>query len=232
VSKNLVLIFVKEPVLGFVKTRLAKSCGDKFTLTLYMLFVEDLIYTMQGGKSDFKLCAYPNLPLINKTFGNFDNFLQCEGDIGIKMQSAFEQKFADGYEKIVLIGSDTPHITNELINESFSKLDSHDIVLGPSEDGGYYLIAFNKSTFHDAVFKDIQWSTPKVLEQTIQKLNTKSVYSLQELNDIDNLDDLKNFYKNFHDGYFKNSETIQFLKESELIWKNLTLSSSVEDQQV
>jgi len=231
-NKNLVLIFVKEPILGFVKTRLAKSCGEKFTLALYILFIEDLIYTMQSGKSDFKLCAYPDLTLINKTFGNFDNFLQVDGDLGLKMQSAFEQKFEDGYEKILLMGSDTPHITNEIINESFDKLASHDVVLGPSADGGYYLIAFNKNTFHGDVFKDIQWSTPKVLEQTLQTLNTKSVYLLQELNDIDNLDDLKDFYENFQDGYFKNSETIQFLKESEPLWKNLTLSSSVEDQQV
>ena len=146
------------------------------------------------------------------------------------MQSAFEQKFIDGYEKIILIGSDIPHITNEIIQTSFDKLDSNDCVLGPSEDGGYYLIGFNKSTFSPEVFRNIDWSTDKVLEQTSQKLNTKSIYFHQELNDIDNLDDLKDFYKNYHVGYFENSNTVQFLKDNPT-WKNLMSSSSAEDRQ-
>ena len=228
-NKNLVILFVKEPKLGFVKTRLAKNCGDRFALGLYLLFVEDLISTLQNGKNDFNLCGYPDLKLINKIFGDFGNFMQVDGDLGIKMQFAFEEKFAQGYEKIVLIGSDTPHITNELIEDAFDKLELNDAVLGPSKDGGYYLIAFHKNSFYPKVFKDISWSTEKVLKQTLQKLNTRQVYLLQELNDIDNLNDLKDFYENFQDGYFENSNTIQFLKDNPT-WKNLMSSSSVEDQ--
>ncbi len=228
-NKNLVLLFVKEPKLGFVKTRLAVKCGDRFALGLYLLFVEDLIYTLQSGKSDFKLCGYPDLKLINKTFGNFGNFKQVDGDLGIKMRFAFKEKFAEGYEKIVLIGSDIPHITNKIIQEAFDQLELNDIVLGPSKDGGYYLIAFHKNSFYPEVFKDISWSSDKVLGQTLQKLNTKQVYLLQELNDIDNLDDLKDFYENFQDGYFENSNTVQFLKDNPT-WKNLMSSSSAEDQ--
>lgn len=231
-NKNLVIMFVKEPKLGFVKTRLAKSCGDKFTLNLYLLFVEDMIYTLQGSKSDFKLCANSNLELINKNFGHFDNFLQCEGDLGIKMQNAFEQKFAQGYEKIIIIGSDIPQITNKLISQSFTKLNTHDAVLGSSLDGGYYLIGFNKNTFYGRVFKDIKWSTKEVLKQTLQKLNDKNIYLLKELNDIDNIDDLKDLYANYKNNYFANSRTITFLRKSEYLWRNSTLSSSVEDQQV
>ena len=231
-SKNLIIMFVKEPKLGFVKTRLAKSCGDDFVVNLYVRFVQDLICTLKSGQSDFKLCVHPNLELVNKVFGNFDNFLQKEGDLGIKMQKAFEEKFLNGYEKIVLIGSDTPHLTNTLLNDSFEQLNKHDIVLGPSLDGGYYLIGFNKKTFNPNVFENIQWSTAKVLEQTLQKLHKKEVYLHQELNDIDVLEDLKEFYVKFHKGYFENSKTIEFLKESKDKWKNLTLSSSVEDQLV
>ena len=231
-SKNLIIMFVKEPKLDFVKTRLAKNCGHGFAVNLYVRFVQDLIYTLQGGKSDFKLCVHPKLELVNKVFGNFDNFLQKEGDLGIKMQKAFEEKFLNGYEKIVLIGSDTPHLTNTLLNDSFEQLNKHDIVLGPSLDGGYYLIGFNKKTFNPNVFENIQWSTAKVLEQTLQKLHKKEVYLHQELNDIDVLEDLKEFYEKFHKGYFENSKTIEFLKESKDKWKNLTLSSSAEDQLV
>jgi len=213
-------MFVKEPKSGFVKTRLAKSLGDEFTLDLYKTFVTDLISTLSNKEFDFKLCAYPNLDLINTTFGDFNNFLQVEGDLGLKMQEAFVEQFESGYEKIVLIGSDTPHISNEIVNESFSKLDFHDIVLGPSLDGGYYLIAFNKNTFMKDVFQDISWSTAVVLEQTLQKLNNKKVYLHEILNDIDILEDLKAFHSEFKNSYFKNSSTIKLLNQRKH-WQNL-----------
>ncbi len=219
-SKNLVIMFVKEPKLGFVKTRLSKTCGEEFTLDLYKCFVKDLIITLKDKEFDFKLCAYPNLELINSAFGDFDNFLQVDGDLGLKMQKAFEEKFEEGYEKIVLIGSDTPHISNNIINNSFKELENSDIVLGPSLDGGYYLIAFNKNTFYEEVFKDISWSTNIVLKQTLQKLHAKNVHFLNKLNDIDIIEDLKDFYTEYKDSYFKDSKTIHFLKE-EKSWKNL-----------
>jgi len=221
-SKTLVIVFVKEPKLGFVKTRLAKTCGDEFTLCLYELFVKDLINTLNNNSYDFKLCAYPSLELVNKKFGDFNNFLQVDGDLGVKMSESFKNQFQNGYEKIVLIGSDTPHITNNIIVESFEKLNSNDIVLGPSVDGGYYLIAFNKHTFYKNVFENISWSTPKVLDQTLQKLHTKNVYLLDELNDIDVLEDLNDFYETYQNSFFKDSFTLQFLKETKS-WKNLML---------
>ena len=221
-DRTLVIMFVKEPKLGFVKTRLAKTCGDKFTLQLYQAFVNDLVGTLKGNGGEFKLCAYPCLNLINKNFGNFKNFLQHEGNLGLKMQKAFKEQFEKGYDKIVLIGSDTPHITNDLIAQSFEKLNSNDIVLGPSLDGGYYLIAFNKETFYDEVFNDISWSTPEVLNQTLQKLNKKQVYLLNELNDIDVLEDLTDFYELYHESYFKDSNTIKYLNNNSA-WKNLSV---------
>jgi len=220
VNKNLVILFVKEPKLGFVKTRLAKSCGDGFTLELYKKFVLDLVQTLQTCKFDFKLCAYPNLEKINQSFGNFGNFLQCDGDLGVKMQKAFEEQFANGYEKILLIGSDTPHISNKLLTCGFDALNNHNAIFGPSKDGGYYLVGFNTHSFDKVAFEDVPWSTSEVLEKTLQRLNTKKIYFLQELNDIDVFDDLKDFYLNFKDSDFKNSNTMQFLKEDNT-WKNL-----------
>lgn len=208
-------MFVKEPKVGYVKTRLAKDTGDKFATDLYKLFVKDLINSLQNYGGDFKLCAYPKLDIVNKEFGNFNNFLQQDGDLGIKIKATFEEQFDVGYKKIVLIGSDTLHITKETIKISFEKLNNHDIVLGPSADGGYYLVAFNKTTFYKEIFENISWSTDKVLEQTIQKLQGKRVYLLDELNDIDILDDLKEFYDKYQNSYFKNSQTIRFLKKNQ-----------------
>ena len=210
-------MFVKEPKIGFVKTRLAKSLGDEFTLGLYKCFVKDLINTTKNKNYDFKLCAYPNLDLINRTFGKFDNFLQVDGNLGVKMQKAFEKQFELGYEKIVLIGSDTPHLSKELLSESFDRLEDlkdlnkNKIVIGPSEDGGYYLIGFNKSALKKEIFEDISWSTSEVFNQTLQKVNTNELYLLKYLNDIDDIDDLKTFYKEY-EKTFTSSNTIQFLK--------------------
>ncbi len=208
-------MFVKEPKVGYVKTRLAKDTGDIFATDLYKLFVKDLINSLQNYGGDFKLCACPKLDIVNKVFGNFNNFLQQDGDLGIKMKEAFEEQFDIGYEKIVLIGSDTPHITKDIVAKSLKKLDNHDIVIGPCSDGGYYLIAFNKTTFCKEVFENISWSTDKVLEQTIQKLQGKRAYLLDKLNDIDILDDLKEFYNKFKNSYFKDLYTIKFLKKNQ-----------------
>lgn len=219
-AKNLVIVFVKEPKKGFVKTRLAKTIGEDITLDIYKLFVKDIIDNLKTNCFDFKLCAYPTLDLVNRSFGDFDNFLQVDGDLGAKMSSAFEKQFDKGYEKIVLIGSDTPHIPKEYYDEAFTSLDINDIVLGPSLDGGYYLIAFNKSTFYKGVFEDITWSTDKVFDQTLQRLHKRRVYLLKELNDIDDMDDLKNFFERYKESYFKDSLTMEFLKGDQS-WKNM-----------
>jgi len=210
-------MFVKEPLKGFVKTRLSKTFGEDKTLLLYKCFVNDLIDTLKETNYEFKLCVYPDKKLINKVFGDFNNFIQEDGDLGVKMQKAFQSQFALGYEKIILIGSDTPHIQKEYFDETFTKLNSKELVIGPSLDGGYYLIAFKNTSFHPEIFQNITWSSELVLEQTLkktlEKININNVHLLNELNDIDTQEDLEEFYINYKDSYFSSSETINFLKE-------------------
>lgn len=219
-SKNLVIMFVKEPRAGFVKTRLANVLGDERTVELYQYFIEDLIQTLSSLDYDFKLCVSGSLEAVNKRFGDYGTFLQVEGDLGAKMKSAFESQFKKGYEKIILIGSDTPHISKEIFDLTMGKLSTNEIVIGPSLDGGYYLIAFNHTTFNKEVFNKISWSTSAVLEQTLQKLHTKEVYLTMNLNDIDTYDDLKHFFNEYSQNDFKNSKTVSFLKEK-LSWKSM-----------
>jgi len=213
VNKNLIIMFVKEPVEGFVKTRLAKTLGDEKTLVLYKHFVNDLINTLKNSKFEFKLCVYPNNKLINEVFGDYNNFIQEDGDLGVKMQKAFQSQFTLGYEKIILIGSDTPHIPKHYFDETFAMLESKEIVIGPSLDGGYYLIAFNKKSFNTDLFKNITWSTDIVLKQTLEKTTTDKVHLLNILNDIDTQEDLEDFYTQYKDSYFSTSKTINFLKD-------------------
>ena len=211
-------MFVKEPKLGFVKTRLSKNCTKEFTLKLYQYFVKDLITTFKNSAHNFKLCIAGDFYNTTNAFGDFNNFLQVEGDLGIKMQKAFEQEFNKGYEKIILIGSDTPHLSHQIIEESFHQLNAHDSVIGPSLDGGYYLIGFNKNSFDSNAFTNIIYSTHTVMQQTLHKLHKKNIYLLQELNDIDYIEDLEKFYTQFKESYFKDSNTIKFLNTN-TSWK-------------
>lgn len=212
-------MFVKEPAEGFVKTRLAKTLGNEKTLTLYKHFVNDLIDTLKNSKFEFKLCVYPNNELIDEVFGDYNNFIQEDGNLGVKMQKAFQSQFFLDYEKIILIGSDTPHIPKNYFDETFTMLESKELVIGPSLDGGYYLIAFNKESFNSDIFKDITWSTDVVLKQTLQKTTPHKVHLLNILNDIDTQEDLENFYTQYKNSYFSSSKTINFLKDTQ--WKNL-----------
>ena len=113
------------------------------------------------------------------------------------MKNAFIDGFADGYEKIVLIGSDLPEISKEIILEGFNKLEQNELVFGPADDGGYYLIGLSK--MNAAPFENKPWSQPNLLETTIEELSSSNLkFSLLEnLNDIDTFEDLiaSNFYK-------------------------------------
>jgi rSAM/selenodomain-associated transferase 1 len=220
VNNNLVIIFVKEPKLGFIKTRLAKHTSDDFVLELYKVFVKDIVNILKGNKFDFVLCAYSNLELVNETFGNYNNFLQSDGNLGEKMKNAILTKLKQGYKKVILIGSDIPTISSNLLYKGFDKLNNCDCVLGKCEDGGYYLIGFNYHSFNATIFENISWSTSNVLRQTLNKLNNNKVILLDKLNDIDTIEDLKNFYITYKNSRLENSYTIKYLKRSNL-WNNI-----------
>jgi len=219
-NKNLLIIFVKEPKKGFVKTRLAKNLGDEFALELYKCFVKDLLVNIESKNYDIKIYVAGSKEKTKKIFDFSCVFSQVDGNLGLKMKTAFKTEF-EFYDKVVLIGSDTPHIRDSLINEAFLKLSSKEIVLGPADDGGYYLIAFNKTSFNKNVFENISWSTSMVFTQTLQKLNVKNLALLENLNDIDDSEDLQTFYAEFKNNDFMLKRTLHYLKESTL-WKNLT----------
>ena len=189
-QENLVIIFIKEPKLGFVKTRIANSTSEKFALDLYIKMAKEIIMKLENNNFDLKLCIHGDIEYSTKIFGDYDNFSQTNDNLGIKMKNAFIEQFKNNYKKIVLIGSDIPDITVNIINESFNALNTHNMTIGPALDGGYYLIAFNKNDFNENVFENISWSTNKVLEQTLS-LSSKNIFLHKYLNDIDTIDDLK-----------------------------------------
>jgi len=185
-QQNVLLIFVKNTVKGKVKTRLAKTLGEDKALEVY----KDLLsYTHKITKDlSLKKIAYYNEWIAQEDIfhtGNYDKAVQVIGELGVKMKKAFELAFENNAENVIIIGSDCPELTHEIILEAFEALKKHDVVLGPAVDGGYYLLGM--STFLPFLFDNKEWSTPTVFEATkvdIEK-HQLSLYELPVLSDID-----------------------------------------------
>lgn len=115
-------------------------------------------------------------------------------NLGERMENCFTEAFTMNFKRVVLVGSDIPSLPLDFIEEAFVSLKENDVVIGPSLDGGYYLIGFKDKTFSSQVFKGIPWSTEKVFEQTMKILEREglTVHSLKPLRDIDTIEDLRN----------------------------------------
>jgi len=190
-SKKRLIIFVKNPIEGEVKTRLASSLGDEKALEVY----QQLLKITAGVAEDVnaeKLVSYSKYVEESDDFDEtiFDKSVQKKGDLGEKMKHAFRDGFDEGFNRIVLIGSDCPEITQSLIDKAFKKLYEFDSVIGPSDDGGYYLIGLSR--FIPEIFDDVEWSTSSVFSSTIKALDDleATYHVLKKLNDIDTENDL------------------------------------------
>lgn len=189
----LLIIFVKNPVLGQVKTRLASEIGEEQALHTYQLLLERTASITQPLNID-KVVYYSFDPLEKDHFNAhyFNKKRQINGDLGEKMKHAFNENFTAGYKLIVIIGSDCAELESSDIVKAYDLLNSHDSVLGPAKDGGYYLLGLKKP--FDRIFENKIWSTSSVLEEAIQDLEQEklSYAMLKELSDIDTLEDLNN----------------------------------------
>jgi rSAM/selenodomain-associated transferase 1 len=188
-SKNLLIVFVKNIILGKVKTRLAKTVGDNMAFDVYKELVD--ITEACSKKVTATKHIYFSDVVINSLWVDELKFVQEGVDLGERMQKAFEKGFSEGYERIVLIGSDLPDISDQIIQEGLDCLEKNEVVFGPAEDGGYYLVGMNKP--HFSVFQNKEWSTEGLLKTTLSELNERKIKVglLKTLNDIDTFEDLK-----------------------------------------
>lgn len=197
-SAKALIIFVKNPEIGKVKTRLASSIGSKNALIIYERLLEITRKECLKADADRYLFFHEQIVPGQWAESKFSFCLQSNGDLGQKMKSAFAEVLKT-HDKAVIIGSDCPEISGSIIEEAFVHLDSHDFVIGPSRDGGYYLLGLNKLDID--IFSDINWSTEQVLPLTIQRIDKagRTVKLLTELNDIDLLEDLLEFPSLYND---------------------------------
>lgn len=186
--ENLLIIFAKNPVLGRCKTRLAKGIGPENALAVYRILLQHTAQTTSSLKVD-KEVFYTDFIDHEDSWDStiFKKGLQRPGDLGQKMQAAFEAGFKKGYQKIVLIGTDLISLEASDIEKAFKALDNNRVVFGPAQDGGYYLIGL--SQMKPELFKNIPWSTPEVLTKSLEKID-HTYQLLQIKNDIDTEEDL------------------------------------------
>lgn len=186
------LIFVKNPAIGKVKTRLAATLGDKKALEVYkalMAYTQHVTSEVDVNRQVWYSSHVDDAD--NWSAEHYEKRLQTGTDLGARMNNAFNEAFVEGYNKIVIIGSDCPDLNSHHIIKAFQLLNEIDCVIGPSEDGGYYLLGLNQKL--PKLFKDKEWSTESVLDEALHILNSNGfTYELlEELNDIDTEDDLK-----------------------------------------
>ena len=179
--KNTLLIFIRNPQLGKVKTRLARTLGDTEALRIYQILLEKTREAALGCNATRYLFYSDFMDEKDAWLSNaFQKKIQHSGDLGERMEAAFQEAFEADASKAVIIGSDCPQLTGELLQQAFELLDSADFVLGPVPDGGYYLIGMKD--LEASVFHNMEWSTETVREETIEKiLAVGKTYALMPL---------------------------------------------------
>ena len=187
-SKALI-IFIKNPEPGKVKTRLAASVGNDRALEIYQLLLAHT-RSVATGVDAHRLLYYSSFIDTQDDWPatSFQKSVQAGGDLGARMSDAFRDAFAT-HEKVVIIGSDCRELSADFVNQAFAELEKHDFVVGPALDGGYYLLGMR--AFHPEVFEQVEWSTENTLNQTLKQMihPKRSVFLLPELSDVDYIED-------------------------------------------
>ncbi len=209
-SKQILFVFGKYPVIGRVKTRLASSIGDSAARQLYEGFLADaackFVMSQEVGSFEIKWVytpsqsAFPQLIMSTQSrcagqvaegiLADETLFIGSDIDaIGTLQEIQLDWARQYGYEMAVIVGTDTPQINRKILNDAFDRLKSHDVVIGPSTDGGYYLLGVKKIW---DILAGIDMSTKHVVDDIIMKASVtgKNVGFVETLTDIDDWDDL------------------------------------------
>lgn len=187
---DILLIFIRNPQLGKVKTRLARTAGDVEALRIYRILLERTRRAALGVQVERWLCYSDFIEKEDDwPEADFSKKMQAGGDLGERMEQAFRKAFEAGAKKVVIIGSDCPELTGQVLQSAFDQLDEFELVLGPVPDGGYYLLGMKE--LEPSVFRDIEWSTSEVRARTLEKITAagKSCSLLPSLPDVDTEED-------------------------------------------
>lgn len=195
-KKNALIVFQKNLILGKVKTRLAEGVGEEKALGIYSEMVALTYKEIPTDVAEIFVYFSDEIPLYH-TEKNHRLRIQIGKDLGERMKNALEEVMAAGYEQLVIIGTDCPELKAHHLVRAFTLLETFQVVLGPAEDGGYYLIGMNSSFPY--LFDGISWSTDLVMTQTLDALHQYSLsyQLLPTLYDVDTQQDWERFTLRF-----------------------------------
>ncbi|WP_338874568.1 TIGR04282 family arsenosugar biosynthesis glycosyltransferase [Spirosoma sp. SC4-14] len=189
-AENHLIIFVKNPIAGQVKTRIARTVGNERAVEVYQHLLQ---HTQQITQSIpcHKVVYYGDFINTNDGWNGYEKQIQTGNDLGQRMLNAFREQFAaaSADDHVVIIGSDCLAITPAHIQQAFDVLKTADVVIGPATDGGYYLLGTNR--FYPFLFENMPWSQPELFELTELAILQHSLTfeCLEQLTDIDEWDD-------------------------------------------
>ena len=186
---NLLLVFCKNPTKGQVKTRLAQSIGDEKALYIYQKLLEKTASIFKD--LNCAITIYYSESTVENDFFSNDKVVkkvQKGKDLGERMGNAFKEAFQT-FNKVVIIGTDLWTVEAGDIEKAFNALNNNTAVIGPSLDGGFYLLGLTR--YLPSLFKNKLWGTGEVLEKTVSDLSEEKVFFLVEKNDIDTIEDLQ-----------------------------------------
>lgn len=189
-GNDVVIVFTRNPELGKVKTRLAQTIGNKATLEVYIKLLQHTEHVLNSLNCD--VAVYYSEKIEQDDIWNkqqYTKFLQHGNHLGERMYNAFQQQFNLQYNKVVIVGSDLFDLKPHHITDAFTALEQNDVVIGPAQDGGYYLLGM--TSLIGKVFDNKTWSSDTVLSDTLKDLQNLKVDILEMLNDIDTFEDLK-----------------------------------------
>ena len=189
------LLFVKNPIPGKTKTRLAAEVGNEMALAMYHQLTD---WTRRQASAltgvERQLWYSDHIPATDEwPAREYKKYVQHGAGLGERMEHAFTTVFAAGHDRAVIIGSDCPGVTTAYLQEAFTALDDHDLVVGPARDDGYTLLGMRR--LHPALFRDVNWSTEAVLPTTLERAAAAqlSVRQLATLSDVDYLRDWESY---------------------------------------
>lgn len=216
-ADRLLILFIRFPERGKIKSRLAAALGEAQTLDIYRAFILDIITTLKQGTHALAITFCPGdsgKAMIDWLGKDFEYIPQRGADLGERMEDAFLNAFSRGFGRVVLVGGDIPDLSSGIIEEAWAALAKKDAVIGPASDGGYYLIGFRRETLVRDIFHGIQWSTASVFRETMTVLakSGRRVHVLPEWKDVDTVEDLRSLFLRNRHSPFRNSRTMSSCK--------------------
>lgn len=198
-SRNRVIVFAKQPLPGYAKSRLGADLGEEESAGVYARLLYSYLHSLmsldlQQYLVELSAAEVEDIPFFEDAFPEFLVRPQSYGNLGQRMAAAFQRAFDEGADCVVLTGSDIPDLAESVIMEAFSKLEKFSVVLGPAVDGGYFLIGMTQPCV--SIFSNIIWSRETVMEQTLERIEEEGLLAglLAEREDIDHISSFNRWF--------------------------------------